>query len=412
MHLYIRLKFEMMKRYLKFEMMKRYFSAIVLISLACACSVESDYKGDSFMGSPYMGSPESSGDDKGSGDNSSAGVLTAGEWNDLRNWQFWGNLLNEQEFSVYTDYWGFYTNNRVAVNLSDADGNPAVGSKVKIFCGDEEVWSAVSDNHGDVSLWAGLFNNSEFEEGSLKISIDGNMQETAPEITGLGGSVKTNNYVVKSNNPEKLSDIAFIVDATGSMLDEIAFLQKDLMSVLDAAQKQVNTKLRTAAVFYRDKGDDYIVRTSDFSNDYSTTHSFIKKQEANGGGDWPEAVHTALETTLQNLKWNSSAYTKVAFLILDAPAHQDHDGVLDSLHKSIKQFAENGIRLIPLLASGADKGTEMMCRFFAISTGGTYTFLTDDSGVSSGEHVIPSVGEYQVEKLNEMMLRLIVEYTE
>jgi hypothetical protein len=50
-----------------------------------------------------------------------------------------------------------------------------------------------------------------------------------------------------------------------------------------------------------------------------------------------------------------------------------------------------------------------MCRYFAILTGGTYVFLTDDSGVGA-HHVISSVGEFQVEALNDLMVRLIAKY--
>ena len=44
-----------------------------------------------------------------------------------------------------------------------------------------------------------------------------------------------------------------------------------------------------------------------------------------------------------------------------------------------------------------------------MATGGTYTFLTDDSGVG-GSHLEPTVGEYQVEQLNDLLVRLIEQY--
>ena len=50
-------------------------------------------------------------------------------------------------------------------------------------------------------------------------------------------------------------------------------------------------------------------------------------------------------------------------------------------------------------------------RFMAIYTNGTYVFITDDSGIGNA-HLEPSVGEYQVEKLSDLMIRLIKKYTE
>jgi hypothetical protein len=215
---------------------------------------------------------------------------------------------------------------------------------------------------------------------------------------------------VQTPAAEKKADIAFIVDATGSMSDEINFLKKDLENILSRVKGgQGDIELRAGTVFYRDEGDDYVTRHSDFTGDYRKTVNFIRQQNAAGGGDLPEAVHTALEAGLQNLHWNQGARARIAFLILDAPAHQDHQGVIESLQKSVETYAAMGIKLIPVFCSSPSKECEFMCRFFAVLTGGTYVFLTDDSGVGES-HVEPSVGEFQVEPLNDLLARLIAKY--
>ncbi len=50
-------------------------------------------------------------------------------------------------------------------------------------------------------------------------------------------------------------------------------------------------------------------------------------------------------------------------------------------------------------------------RLMAMTTNGTYVFITNDSGVGN-DHLQASVGEYQVELLNKLMVRLINKYTE
>ena len=95
-------------------------------------------------------------------------------------------------------------------------------------------------------------------------------------------------------------------------------------------------------------------------------------------------------------------------MLLDAPAHHN-DNVIKSLHSSIEAYAKAGIKIIPVAASGVDKNTEFMLRFFAVSTSGTYVFLTNDSGIG-GDHIQASVGEYEVELLNELIVRLIDKY--
>lgn len=201
-----------------------------------------------------------------------------------------------------------------------------------------------------------------------------------------------------------------MVDATGSMSDELEFLKMDLQKVIGEVEKTNSLlQINTATIFYRDKGDEYVVRQSGFTNNIKHTIDFIGKQEANGGGDFPEAVDKALEA-LNSLEWNANARTRIAFMVLDAPPHKEEE-VIKSVQTSVQAAASKGIKLIPIVASGIDKSTEFLMRFMAIYTNGTYVFITNDSGIGNN-HIKPSVGEYQVEKLSNLMVRLIKKYSE
>ena len=343
-----------------------------------------------------------------------AGVLTAGEWNDLDHWGFWSGLMTSNEFQGMSNYWRFYTSRRVAVRIADAAGKRLPNVKVDLVKGQGEAcWSTRTDNLGEASLWVGPF-DSQADIADLAIVIDGVRQSGAPKVTPWNvqqTEAEINFYQISgAQEPEKKADVAFIVDATGSMGDEIAFLKKDLMNILDRVKGgQADIELRTGTVFYRDEGDDYVTKYSQFTNNYRETIEYIAMQYASGGGDHPEAVHSALSAGLQNLSWNASARARIAFLILDAPAHQDHQGVIESLQHSIKDYAKYGIKIIPVFCSSPTKECEFMCRYFSILTGGTYVFLTDDSGVGN-DHVEASVGEFQVEPLNDLLVRLIAKY--
>ena len=342
-----------------------------------------------------------------------AGVLTAGEWNDLDHWDFWSGLMVSQDYGDMSAYWGMYTPRRVAVRVADASGKRLPGVRVVLEQKQRAVWSTLTDNQGEANLWIDPF-HAQAGTDHLVLVVDGVPQASAPKLTPWNVQQKEAevNFVIlaKANPVEKRADIAFIVDATGSMGDEIDFLKKDLVNILDRVKGgQGEIGLRTGAVFYRDEEDDYITKFSPFTEDYRKTIQYIAMQRASGGGDLPEAVHTALEAGLQNLAWNASARARIAFLILDAPAHQDHQGVVESLQASMRQYAQYGIKLIPVFCSSPSKECEFMCRFFAILTGGTYVFLTDDSGVG-GDHIEPSVGDFQVEPLNDLLVRLIAKY--
>lgn len=388
-------------------------SALVLVS----CSY-GDMKTDGFLSdsmAPEMGgdSPE----EDGNGGNSLAGVVTAGEWNDLDNWNFWNGLMDgqkEENFYSYLNYWSLYTDTRFAVTVVDAAGVPVCGAKVELFVNESQKpsWTAVSDNNGSAELWYNIGSSVDTDEVKTFTAAVNGAKLTEPLIPTYGSDeqVSMNTLIAEQVTTRNSADIAFIVDATGSMSDEIDFLKDDLLNIIQRASSVTDKQIRTAALFYRDEGDEYVTKCEDFNTDPEKTLKFIRKQSAGGGGDYPEAVHTALEEALQDLSWGEDNYARVAFLLLDAPPHYQQD-VISSLQKSIKLYAANGIKIIPIAASGVDKNTEFILRLMAIFTDGTYTFITNHSGVGD-DHIIPTIGQYQVEQLNDLIVRLIEKYTE
>ena len=387
------------------------FLPIIVAIFVASCSTEK-------MGGDFMtGMPEAPGadsvPDEGNG-NSMAGVVTAGEWNDLDNWGFWNELMsgqNEGKFYEYLNYWSLYTGDRFAVTVVDASGNAVCGAKVELFVDDSQKaeWTAITDNTGSAELWYNIGSPIDLGvEMTFTAAVDGVKIEKP--LSHSVGKVNMNKLVADQVSPRNSADIAFIVDATGSMGDEIDFLKDDLLNIIERASASTTKELRTAALFYRDEGDEYVTKEKDFNTDPKETLKFIQDQAAQGGGDYPEAVHTALEKALQNLTWGENNYARIAFLLLDAPPHYQKD-VISSLKKSIQLYAANGIKIIPIAASGVDKNTEFLLRLMAIYTDGTYTFITDHSGVGN-DHLEPSIGEYQVELLNDLIVRLIQKYTE
>lgn len=350
----------------------------------------------------------------GGTNNRTSGLLTAGEWNDLDNWKFWSGLLNENKYYDKTSYWKFYPKNLVAVQVVDGNNTAIANVSVELLKGGTVLFSTKTDNAGFAYCWQSLFANddSDIVAADYSLNVNGASYIEPIKFTMQGDEQLNVNVVVSADAKQAAAkaDIAFIVDATGSMTDEIRFLISDMNYIIDHASSGNNVALRTAALFYRDVQDEYITRYDDFSDNVSTTQEFVAKQKAGGGGDYPEAVDYALEAALQKLSWNESARARIAFLILDAPAHHK-DNVIESLQKSIALFAQNGIKIIPVAASGVDKDTEFMLRFFELATGGTYVFLTNDSGIGN-KHIEASVGDYEVEKLADLMVRLIKKYIE
>ena len=382
-------------------MKKLYFLSFIAALLLSACARPDDGMHDDYS----MHSKESK--DGQGGIQPQGGLVTAGEWNDLDNWAFYQKTLMKEPFKGFPDDWQMYTNHRIAVALT-AKNKPAANATVTLFRNDTPIWTTKTDNLGRAELWVGAFQKEkELNPTLLRLKVNEQWVSTATI-----SETQVNRIALDETLPSPTNQvqIAFMVDATGSMGDELEFLKMDLKKVINEVQK-TNTQLKisTATVFYRDEGDEYVVKHSPFTEDINQTTEFISQQRADGGGDFPEAVDKAL-VQLNQLQWQPEARTRIAFLVLDAPPH-NKPAVISSIQYSVKTAAASGIKLIPVVASGIDKTTEFLMRFIAMYTNGTYVFITDHSGIGN-KHLEPSVGEYQVEKLSDLMVRLIKKYSE
>ena len=337
-----------------------------------------------------------------------AGQITAGEWNDLSNWSFWESLNENSEFSEMSTYWRYDLKNRISVNVKSNFENVVDAPVLLLNSQNNIIWSSKTNNKGNAELWPSVDNQNQSDNQNLKIKIGNRIFQNIQNYKDK----EINRIVLKnyneSNNKEKKIDIAFMVDATGSMGDEIDYLKEELTDVISKVKRNnQGTTINMGAVFYRDKGEDYVTKISDFSTDIDDTIGFIKEQSAEAGGDFPEAVETALSKSINDLEWSENATSRILFLVLDAPPHYD-DQIISEIHSLIAEASKKGIRIIPITASGIDKETEFLMRYMAIATNGTYVFITNDSGIGN-DHLVASVGNYQVEFLNKLMERLINE---
>ena len=306
-----------------------------------------------------------------------AGKLTAGEVNDFAKWQLWERYLQSTE--AYQKTWGLVPRQRYTVQVKNQDGYPVVNYPVQIKDDKRNTFfQALTDNTGKAELWG--------KEGFETQIVDDPCE--APE--GV--------------------DVVFVFDATGSMGDELRYLQEEMKDVIARAKAATGgLSIRTGAVVYRDHCDEYLTRISRLTDNIATTQAFIDKQQANGGGDYPEAVPEALMAALNSAGWTDNARARIAFLILDAPCHED-SATLALLHEQILNAAAMGVRIVPVVCSGIDEKAEFLMRAMALMTNGTSFFLTDDSGIGNKHHK-PTTDSLKVEHLNDMLVRAIVEFS-
>jgi hypothetical protein len=396
-----------------------FFIAIALLFFACEKeSLSTDERASEGLGTYASDSAggAAGGSDAGGGSGQAgdstlqAGQLTAGEWNDLENWSFWQELMVNDTHQLYLSDWGYFDIRPIRIKLDYADGSPAIDVPVSLQNEEGNVlWRTRTDNNGQAVCFTGFLGMGSTNGLRLTAQVNG-------ENYGLN-SIDSSPFALNSMsipttaNAPILADVVFVFDATGSMGDELEYIKVEFADIISRIQSENSmVNFRLGATFYRDEGDEYVTRQQPLTVNFSTVGDFIEAQSANGGGDYPEAVHSALRDAVSNQQWAGSARARLVFVILDAPPHEQQ-AVINSIQAEVVAAAQEGIKIIPVAASGVNKETEFLLRAMAIATNGTYTFITDHSGIGN-DHLEPTIGDYEVEYLNDLIVRLIGEYVE
>src|SRR5262249_12772957 len=83
--------------------------------------------------------------------------------------------------------------------------------------------------------------------------------------------------------------------------------------------------VKVGLVAYRDRGDSYITKVFDLSDDLDAIHGHLMGFRADGGGDEPESVNQALYDAVHKITWSKDKKVlKMIFLVGDAPPHMDY----------------------------------------------------------------------------------------
>ena len=336
------------------------------------------------------------------------GQLTACAYDDNEHFSFWKSLVSQYAqtnesnglFQNYYEIFEFKTYNRLIIKVPTN-----VDAKVHLVDDQKNVLATSIPNANGIAY--------------LYPTVARSVYNICLEYVKTGETEITTQYEEIQGDTEFVIDgetfkndviqLMFVIDTTGSMGDEIRYLKSEIKNVIENVNIDQNN-VRLGLLFYRDEGDSYVTKLSDFTTDIAYQIDFISNQSANGGGDYPEAVDQALNEAINKASWSSNGTesTKILIHVLDAPPHYTKTN-LQLFSKSIISAAEKGIRIIPVASSGINKWTEFLLRTEALMTGGTYTYITNDSGIGGG-HIDATVPEKVVEYLNAMLIRLINEY--
>lgn len=325
------------------------------------------------------------------------GLLTAGAWDDNLNFDFF--LKYQAKAKTLIGAPTVAVSDRLTVLVQDSAAKLVAGATVTVSQNERELGRLVTGADGRALIFPGWLGAT----AGSPLTITAQTADGQGTVTAAAGDTTATVSVSSARPPLAGLDVALIVDTTGSMGDEIRYLQGETLAISSAiAMDNPNLSQRWAVVAYRDYADTYVTRPIDFTDNLAAYQESLRALAADGGGDYPEAPERALKD-MNQLQWRPGPVARVAFWIADAPHHTER---AEEMVTAIRAAREKGIHMYPIAASGADDLTELTMRLSALVTGGRYLFLTNDSGIG-GDHKEPRIPCYLVTSLQKAMLRMI-----
>lgn len=332
------------------------------------------------------------------------GQLTAGDYDDILNPELFklyvDKMLQEKLKGKNLPY--VEAQNRIDIHVIDSDGKdyPLADISLKDSEGEESVKLRTGAN-GLSFIYPNLDEITPDHVLSITVDAFETVDTKVDSKTIAEGGLVTVSLDAKRRPIDKV-DLLLTFDATGSMGDEMRYLKAEFEAIVEEISlRHPHIDMRHGLIVYRDKGDEYVVKDFPFTEDIKRFQDTLNLQKATGGGDMPEAMHTALQRGL-TLDWREDAL-KINLLVADAPPHDNK--IYETWDAGIAS-RNLGIQIVPLAGSGVDKTAEFMMRNMAHITKGRYLFLTDDSGIGNA-HAEPTVDCYVVTHLDGLVTRVL-----
>ncbi len=297
---------------------------------------------------------------------------------------------------------------RQRLRVVDAQGRPVPDAEVAVSAADGARLWARTDAGGQAWLHLNAFDDRDSASYRVDVRRDGRQAQLR---RGQKDALEVRLPAAAPTARARL-DLVFMVDATGSMGDEIDKLRASLRDIVQSIEQlPSHPDVCLGLVTYRDRGDEYFVRSWDLTGNFTAFQQVLDGVRAGGGGDMPEAMNEAFDHAVQALAWRGPATTRLLVSLADAPPHMDYpqphydQTMLAALGKGIKVFS--------VAASGQDTTGEIVQRQIAQYTGGRFIFLTykdaSDPGSGPGRETVHDVADYSVDTLDKLVVRLVRE---
>lgn len=344
-----------------------------------------------------------SGSSSGGGSETRRTALSAGEVNDNELWDEY--LLYRREYTGDPVH-DVDVSERYVITVTDADSRPVHNARVTVSSGETALFEGRTYANGQTLFFPIAFPESEgVESFTLRVARGAVSEEIEFDRGG------TRNWDVTLDVGQAVPeggvplDILFLLDATGSMADEIGQIKDTLLSIASRISALPSEPdLRLGMVAYRDRGDDFVTRVFDFEPDAQRFLETIRSVVAEGGDDYPESLNEALHVAVHQPEWRDGDAIRLMFLIADAPPHLDFPDDYSYADEMIEAH-RRGIKIFSIASSGLNPQGEYVFRQIAQHTMGRFIFIVYGAGGTTPHNV----SRYTVEQLDDLVVSLVEE---
>ena len=201
-------------------------------------------------------------------------------------------------------------------------------------------------------------------------------------------------------------EVCFVLDTTASMGGLIEGAKQKIWAI---ANEMISAKptpeLKLGLIGYRDRGDEYVVKSFQLTDDIDSIYAHLRDFKAEGGGDEPESVNEALSEAIEKMPWSQDRKVlKIIFLVGDAPPHMDYtDG---AKYPELCRIAAKKDLIINTVQCGSIAATTPIWKEIAKSSEGSYAAIAQSGGVA----VIATPMDDELAKLNKKIGETLIPY--
>jgi Mg-chelatase subunit ChlD len=208
------------------------------------------------------------------------------------------------------------------------------------------------------------------------------------------------------SQPKPRIEVCFVLDTTGSMGGLIEGAKQKIWSIAnEMISAQPTPELKLGLIGYRDRGDEYVVKSFSLTDDIDAIYGHLREFQAGGGGDAPESVNEALAEAIHKMPWSSdSKVLKIIFLVGDAPPHMDYPN--SPKYPDLCREAAKKDLIINTIQCGEMAETKPIWQEIAKLSEGSYVGISQSGNVA----VISTPMDKELSRLNQRIGATLIPY--